>query len=309
MKKFLFCIIFLFIFEIFKVVEVFSFSAKFPATRGIHTFIKAKVIYLEDSEKNSLSIVRIDTVGVDLNIYRKLKEKIDSVLKEDRKKHTLIISATHTHAGPGRLAQNPLWHLACDTYSPWLFKNILEQLFNIWVKAKEKTIPAKIGVGNVNNHYFSGDAPGLIEMKRVKTTENLKIKSVSLNLAISREILGYKDGEFPYPSGAALCGLGVEHCDNDYLILTLPGEPHTSFPPSPEVADELGKIVEDVEIKKESPKEETRRFKWEIVWRYKRSVPSSLKIEKGFYRFKITGKGLFNGKIQEYQIISSEIKL
>lgn len=566
------------------------FAAKFPATRGIHTFIKVKVIYLQDENKNSLSIIRLDTVGVDVNIYKMLQEKIENTLKEDFLKHTLILSATHTHAGPGRLAQNPLWHLACDTYSPYLFESVLQQIFNAWDRARINLQPAKIGFGSVNlgeiisdrrcenpplkdeicrfikienkkgkilaiilnfgihgtvlsasNHYFSQDAPGLIEMKleekfeyplqvffiqgcagdiaphspvdfqnpwdnmenigeiaarkilpellNTKTTEKLFIKSISLNIPLSREILGYKEGEFPYPYGAGLCGLGAERCDSDYstpvkemencpiygekfamletiltcvklnefLILTLPGEPLVSLgeelrrkikeetgeenllifgysqdhlgylllswdwwqggyepsmtlwgwklgefliekcvqmsrnilkneplpeiasfekkaykrktvtPPPPETAIDVGRISADItvsegEIKfswfggdpsvdipsvvveqkkknkwipvlqknglpltaehysiflnfspipnyKDSPKEGTRKFRWEISWRYKRKVPSTLIIKSGIYRFRIKGQAFYNGKIQKYQLVSSQIKL
>lgn len=335
------------------------FARKFPATRGLHTPISAKVLYLDNGEK-ALTLIRLDTIGIELPIYRRLKEKMDKQLEKRARDHVLILSATHTHAGPGRLGRNPVWWLAADTYSEWLMQTVEQQILSAWEKARASSFEAKMGFGKVEiseiigdrrcenpedkeamarlwriddvqgkvravlinfnlhgtvlgaaNHFLSVDAPGLIEQKveenyphrvialfvqaaagdisphspinygndwdnmeeigqtaaekivpavaNIQTSARLSLKHITVHLPLSREALGYKENEFPYPYGAMLCGLGKEHCDNDFqtpieemkrcllsrkkymipetiltavklndwLILTLPGEPTT----------------------------------------------------------------------------------
>lgn len=337
------------------------FASKFPATRGLHTPIRIKIILLQAKDGNMVSILGLDSVGVDINFYRTLKKKIDGELgAEKAKKHFLVMAGTHTHAGPGRLGRNPFFWVATDVYNEWFFRNLTEQMFSAWKEARKSSFKAKVGFGmtdasevindrrcenppakdgtirfirldddkgkvraviiNFNihgtvlggdNHYFSVDAPGLIELKmqeqfdhpvlamliqntagdispndpkehdnkwdkmesigeivaeklfpelqKVKTKDVDALKTVAFNIPLSREALGYKDKEFPYPYGAYLCGMQGALCDNDYttpqkamltcpvygpqylvpetyvsgielsdwLILTLPGEPTT----------------------------------------------------------------------------------
>lgn len=191
------------------------FASKFPATRGLHTPLRAKVIILETKDGKTLTLLGLDSVGVDINFYRTMKEKIAKELGAQKaKNHFLVMAGTHTHAGPGRLGRNPFFWVATDVYNEWFFQYLTDQMFQIWKEARKHSFKAKLGFGMVNagmvindrrcenppakddmlrfirldddkgkvraviinfnihgtilggdNHYFSVDAPGLIELK------------------------------------------------------------------------------------------------------------------------------------------------
>lgn len=191
------------------------FASKFPATRGLHTPLRAKVIILETKDGKMLTLLGLDSVGVDINFYRTMKEKIAKELGAQKSKnHFLVMAGTHTHAGPGRLGRNPFFWVATDVYNEWFFQYLTDQMFQIWKEARKHSFKAKLGFGMVNagmvindrrcenppakddmlrfirldddkgnvravimnfnihgtilggdNHYFSVDAPGLIELK------------------------------------------------------------------------------------------------------------------------------------------------
>ncbi len=190
------------------------FAVKFPATRGLHTPLRTKIIILETKDGKMLTLLGLDSVGVDINFYKTMKEKMEKELGAKAKNHFLLMAGTHTHAGPGRLGRNPFFWVATDTYNEWFFQYLTGQMFEIWKAARKKSFKAKLGFGQVNagsvindrrcenpnlkddimrfiridddkgkvravvmnfnihgtilgadNHYFSVDAPGLIELK------------------------------------------------------------------------------------------------------------------------------------------------
>ncbi len=190
------------------------YAQDFPATRGIHTKLRIKTLLLDDGI-DRVYILSVDTIGsadfLTKKVIKTVKERTNGTLDPTGK---LIITATHTHAGPGRLSPHPLWTLAMDKFSQEIFNIFVDGIANSIIKVSEKLEQLKLGIGEgenaeiindrrcenpelkdptmyviridkidgapfsalinfnihgtvngADNHYFSVDAPGLIEEK------------------------------------------------------------------------------------------------------------------------------------------------
>lgn len=174
------------------------YAIKFPATRGIHTPLRIKVIYFLD-RKSSLTLVGMDSIGVDLNIYKAVRERLPMLTAQD----DVILGGTHTHAGPGRLARNGFFWVAMDTYSEWLFQEIVKQVLDAIAAAQKNLFDAHIGFGTLDATDVINDRrcenpeakDGTLRFIKISDSKN-KVKAVVLNLGIHGTILDYDSHYF-----------------------------------------------------------------------------------------------------------------
>ncbi|MEW6201416.1 MAG: neutral/alkaline non-lysosomal ceramidase N-terminal domain-containing protein [bacterium] len=133
------------------------YADKFPGTYGIHTNLRIKVVVL-DNGSSQINLVSIDTIGVKdqflQSVVARVKSKTNGTLDLTDK---LIVSATHTHSGPGRLTTHKALQFAMDTYSQELFNLVVEQISDVIIKAHEQLKPARIGFGAGENDEISND--------------------------------------------------------------------------------------------------------------------------------------------------------
>jgi hypothetical protein len=110
----------------------------FKASRGELDPIRAKVFFLKNGS-HQLLFVSIDTVAVDDRFYRDLNEQIQRSLGDTN----VIVSATHTHSGPGALSRS--WYfqiLASDRYQNRIYRSLLSQVLSLSRRAFETAQPA-----------------------------------------------------------------------------------------------------------------------------------------------------------------------
>lgn len=133
------------------------YADKFPATRGIHTKLKVKALALDNGD-TKVNIVRIDAIGISDQFAQKVIKEVRGKTKGKLDvSENLVLCATHTHAGPGRLSSHPLWAFAMDTFSQELLNQVVDKIAEVIIRANENLEPAKIGFGKGKNEEISGD--------------------------------------------------------------------------------------------------------------------------------------------------------
>ncbi len=132
----------------------YAFMLK-PST-GKRDAIRAKaMVLIKGSEK--LLFLSIDLVAIDKGfkkyVYKKLK-------KLGFKKENIIVSATHTHHGPGTLSKKFLWKvIGMDLYQRKITKRLKQQTVEVAKMAISKAEPATL-------HSLKFDAEGIQENRR-----------------------------------------------------------------------------------------------------------------------------------------------
>ena len=120
------------------------FQQAYPGTQRIHMHPDFRVAVFEAGDGNRLYIVRLDTIGVTANIRRALVTRLEARYGpgiDDQ----LIVAASHTHSGPGRVIDKPLWRLIADPFFPEYFDRVVDDLEATIVEAVEALEPAQVG--------------------------------------------------------------------------------------------------------------------------------------------------------------------
>jgi len=100
-------------------------SSLFKPSEGFHSLIRSKVMFLKMGDKN-LVFVSLDTIGTEDRFIKDIAANLaDLGIKEEE----IIISATHTHGGPGTLSNRlPLQAIAVDFYKEKNYRYIVKQV-------------------------------------------------------------------------------------------------------------------------------------------------------------------------------------
>lgn len=103
----------------------YSESTLFKPSEGYHSPIRSKVMLLRKG-KEKLVFISLDTIGLE---DRFIKAIARNVRKYGIKEKDLIVSATHTHGGPGTLSKRlPLQAVAVDFYKHKNYLHILKKV-------------------------------------------------------------------------------------------------------------------------------------------------------------------------------------
>jgi neutral ceramidase len=133
-----------------------------PPSRGYHDSLTAKAVALHN-DGQWLVLVKVDTIAM-------LDELVQAVADEVQHRtglalhDSLVMTATHTHDGPGTLANHSaryFW-LAMDLYQPAVFRAMVDSIADVVEQATrpEALVPARFGYGFAREHYqdpFQGE--------------------------------------------------------------------------------------------------------------------------------------------------------
>lgn len=122
------------------------FQEIYPGTQHIHMHPDVRATVLEAGENNRLYLIRIDTIGISARIRQDLVERLEARYGSSVDRQ-LVIAATHTHAGPGRLIDKPLWRVIQDIFWPEFYERMLNSLEEVVVAAVDDLEPARLGHG------------------------------------------------------------------------------------------------------------------------------------------------------------------
>ena len=111
----------------------------FKPTNGIKGPIRSKTMAIRTGDK-MIAFISVDAVGITLDVYKYLRERI-----KDYGFDEVIISATHTHAGPGALSELKLWQLlATDRFHPDVYYPFTEGIIDSAIMARLTLKPATL---------------------------------------------------------------------------------------------------------------------------------------------------------------------
>ena len=116
----------------------------FKPSTGVHDPIMARALVLQSGERRVLWIA-VDLVGADGEMVSELRERLRAIgLRYD----AIILSASHTHSGPGGFARSRLFaFLALDRFVPRVREHLLGGMARAALEADRARVPARVGVG------------------------------------------------------------------------------------------------------------------------------------------------------------------
>lgn len=121
------------------------YATYFPPSRGYYDSLVAKAVALYDGN-DYVVLVKLDFIGMLDEVVQAVKEEVMARRGIDLG-DGLVMSATHTHDGPGALANHStryFW-LAMDAYQPELFERLVPQITDVVVGALDNLQPARFG--------------------------------------------------------------------------------------------------------------------------------------------------------------------
>ena len=127
------------------------FAEKYPATNRIHNHPDFRAIAISRGEGFEAVFLRTDTVGIFQQFRRGVLVEVEERTGKDLQ-HALVIGATHTHSGPGRVvdAEGP-FELIADTFFPEFYANMVDAMADVVVAAMEDMKPGRVGYTIANN--------------------------------------------------------------------------------------------------------------------------------------------------------------
>lgn len=116
-----------------------------PPSRGYYDALTAKAVALDDGDDIAV-LLKTDFIGALDEVTVAVADKVQQDTGIDVSEG-LVLSATHTHDGPGAVANDSVRYfwLAMDAYQPELFYRLVGDLAAVVVDALDNRVPARFG--------------------------------------------------------------------------------------------------------------------------------------------------------------------
>ncbi len=117
---------------------------------GIHSRLFSRAFVIEDiSSSKSLAIVCVDILSCFLSMHQAVLKKLNKHFKNTPydgvyTEKNVLISATHTHSGPGGYSYYHAYNISMNGFKGLNFDYIVEGIFQSIIKAHENRVPGKI---------------------------------------------------------------------------------------------------------------------------------------------------------------------
>lgn len=175
------------------------YSERYPGTTRLHGHPDFTAVALSRGEGFELIILRSDTVAV----IQQVRDSLVLELEERTGRNyddSLVVSATHTHSGPGRFIQGGLYDLLADTFVPAFYEGLVDAMADAVEAALADLSPAELGTNFIDaadahkdrrcedGVEYSNDTLGLVAIRKEG-----QLDAVLLNYAIHGTILGIGD--------------------------------------------------------------------------------------------------------------------
>jgi hypothetical protein len=119
----------------------YSESTLFKPSEGVHSPIRSKVMILKKGQQ-MLAFISLDTIGIENRFVKDISFRMKSFGLQEK---DIVISATHTHGGPGTLSNRiPLMAVAVDLYRPKNYQHILNKVSESIIEAIKNLRPAQL---------------------------------------------------------------------------------------------------------------------------------------------------------------------
>lgn len=121
------------------------YNKTWPPSEGTYGRLQANAFVLDDGKGQRQAIVQADLGGIPGQLHTYVAERVAS-LGIDRS--NLMISATHTHGGPGGIFQDLGYATAGgDQYDPRIFEAVASGVVTAIERAAARVQPAKLAIG------------------------------------------------------------------------------------------------------------------------------------------------------------------
>jgi hypothetical protein len=125
--------------------EPTPFAESYPGTTRVHGHPELKAVVISRGDGFEVVFLRVDAVGVFQQLRRavviELKERLGRDLDD-----ALVIGATHTHSGPGRVIQGGgIYDLIADKFFPEFYENLVDAMADAVEQAYADLRPARVG--------------------------------------------------------------------------------------------------------------------------------------------------------------------
>jgi len=123
------------------------FAEIYPATTRLHGHPEIKAVVISRGEGFEIALVRIDSIGMFQQLRRALVLELEARLGRDMDA-VLVIGATHTHSGPGRVVDGGgLFDFIADTFFPDFYVALVDAMADAVEAAYDDLRPARVGGG------------------------------------------------------------------------------------------------------------------------------------------------------------------
>lgn len=121
------------------------YTVYMPPSRGYHDALVTKALVLDDGH-DVVTIVKNDLIGMIDEVTVAVAARVEAATGADIA-DGLIMTATHTHDGPGAVANDSVRYfwLAMDAYQPELFDRLVGDIAAVIIDAYENRVPARFG--------------------------------------------------------------------------------------------------------------------------------------------------------------------
>ena len=159
---------------------------------GVHDPVKARAMVIAKGAEK-VAIVSADLVG----ISKEAKAAVVGMLgARGFTASNLMLTATHTHSGPGGLTRSPLFRPMMGLFDRALFESVTKRIADAVGKADDAKQPAKLSLGSVNapglqrnRAIAGGPVPDLLSVLRADTLDGKPLGLV-VHFAAHPTILG-----------------------------------------------------------------------------------------------------------------------
>jgi hypothetical protein len=131
------------------------YTGTYPATRKIYTHPTFHVVAVQNAT-DTVVMLRTDTIGLTQELRGATVARIIEMGGPDLSDE-LIMAATHTHTGPGRLVDNELWAAITDSFSPRFFERAVQAMADAVLKALDDLAPGSFGYTFLNTNALHKD--------------------------------------------------------------------------------------------------------------------------------------------------------
>lgn len=219
------------------------FANVYPATTGVHTHPDLRAVVIQAGE-GRLVMLRSDTIGVTGPIRAALVARLEPRLGpgvDDQ----LLVAATHTHSGPGRLIDKPLWNLIADDFFPELFVRMVDAMEAAVLAAVEDLEPVRIGHGSARTTRLHSDRrcsnpeedePEL-PLVRIDRASDGQTKALLLFHAIHGTVLGMDELVLSQDASGGVEAGVARSFDHPVTVVYFNGASADMAPGSPDVGE------------------------------------------------------------------------
>jgi len=226
------------------------YAERYPGTVRMHGHPDFTAVVLSRGEGSEIIILRSDTIAV----VQQLRDSVVSELEARTGRNyddALVVSATHTHSGPGRFIQGGLYDIIADTFVPAFYSGLVEAMADAVEGAIADLSPAEFGLSMIDApdaHFdrrcedgvdYKNDQLGLMVVRK-----GGELDAVLINYAIHGTILGISDFTLSQDVSGAIEEQVASALETDVPVLLLNSWAGDMAPQSPALAAVEGLSVQ-----------------------------------------------------------------